>query len=529
MPHSRYLIAMLVTWMLAAVLIACVRPEAAEPRGVDVGAVSLDETEWVLTSLNGRPPVARPEPGRREGPTITLEFHNEDEFNGFAGCNSYGGHYSTDGGDLAIPKINRTEFDCDVPEKVKQQEAAYFETLANAAGYRVQEDRLTITNAAGQTSLTFALKQAPPLDPALAGPGWVLTSLNGAPPVEGTNITLDFSQGKYEGRVGGFAGCNTYGGTYVAADEGVVKVGETAVTLMLCQGPAGVMEQEEAYIDALRNAAGYRVTDGRLEIESAAGETALVFRRKPEYPMDPADLVGTEWRLVSLAGDTLIEGSIITLAFHNDHLVIGHAGCREYVFAYRASSDDIRFPFQAMMVEPCLGDEALMRQEGRYTESLGWATDYRMDEGQLEIFTARGEVLVFEPLPDDADAGLEGTPWRLQGFVEEKTVEGMDVPLPRITDLLKGTDITAMFGGGVVSGSTGCNGYNGRYQRDGSRLAIGELVHEEKACETPAGIMAQEQRYLDFLADVTSYRIIGRQLWLGTDDGRALVFGNSKE
>lgn len=416
MLHSRHLIAMLVTWMLVAVLTACVRPKAAEPRSE----------------------------GHDTEPTVPAE---------------------------------------------------------------------------------------------LASTEWELTSLNGKPLADGTNVTLNFTDGQIEG----FGGCNRYSSDYTGTADGTLIIPKTIfkITVMLCQGPAGVMEQEDTYADALRNAVAYRVTDGRLEIRNAAGETALVFRRKPEYPMNPADLVGTKWQLVSLAGDPLIEGSTITLAFHNDHLVSGHAGCRDYVFAYRASRDNIGFPAQSMIGKPCLDDEALMRQEGRYTTMFDWTTDYRLSEGQLEIFTARGEVLVYEPLPDDADAGLEGTPWRLQGFVEEKTVEGMDVPLPRVTDLLKGTEITATFGDGVVSGSTGCNGYHGRYQPDGSRLTIEELVHEERACETPAGlpvaaaaqagIMAQKQRYLDFLANVTSYRIIGRQLWLEAGDGRALILRTAKE
>lgn len=42
------------------------------------------------------------------------------------------------------------------------------------------------------------------------------------------------------------------------------------------------MEQEAAYIAALRSAASYQVMDDRLEIDNAAGETNLVFARKEE-------------------------------------------------------------------------------------------------------------------------------------------------------------------------------------------------------------------------------------------------------
>ena len=37
------------------------------------------------------------------------------------------------------------------------------------------------------------------------------------------------------------------------------------------------MEQEQAYVDALTDAAAYRLTDDGLEILSATGETVLVY------------------------------------------------------------------------------------------------------------------------------------------------------------------------------------------------------------------------------------------------------------
>ncbi|MBC8255075.1 MAG: META domain-containing protein, partial [Ardenticatenia bacterium] len=151
----------------------------------------------------------------------------------------------------------------------------------------------------------------------------------------------------------------------------------------------------------------------RLEIANAAGEMTLVFTMKEEFPMDPSDLVGTAWQLVSMDGRSPVEGSTITFAFHNENQVSGSAGCRGYVGGYEASGDDIRFPWLAMIGAACLEQEALMRQEGHYTDHLSWATNYRLNEGQLELFTARGEMLVFEPLPEDANASLERTTWIL--------------------------------------------------------------------------------------------------------------------
>jgi len=353
----------------------------------------------------------------------------------------------------------------------------------------------------------------------LDGTEWVLTSLNGSNLIEGTNITLNFT----EGRAGGFSGCNSYGGEYTAA-QGTLTVHELAITLQDCPEPEGVMQQEAAYVGALQAAAAYRVTDDRLEMENAAGETTLVFAVKEELSMDPSDLVGTEWQLVSWNGSSPIEGSTVTLDFHNEYQVSGHAGCRGYVATYEASGDDIKFHWLAMTGDICTESEALMEQEGQYTTILEWATNYRLSQGRLEILTARGEVLTFESLPEDAAASLEGTTWTLTAFIEERVVEGMAAPLPMPADLLAETEITATFEDATMRGSAGCNTYGAAYVRAGSSLSLETPAATEMACSGPAGIMEQEQRYLNMFRYLTTYHIHGSQLWLETSDGRALFF-----
>jgi heat shock protein HslJ len=113
---------------------------------------------------------------------------------------------------------------------------------------------------------------------------WLLISPDGKSVIEGASITLNFA----EGFLGGSMSCNGYGGgpdsgKYIATDDGTLTIPyQIAVTVQLCSTPEGVMEQEAAYIAALRSAASYRVVDDRLEIDNAAAETTLVFARKEE-------------------------------------------------------------------------------------------------------------------------------------------------------------------------------------------------------------------------------------------------------
>jgi heat shock protein HslJ len=107
---------------------------------------------------------------------------------------------------------------------------------------------------------------------ALPGTGWVLVSLNGSAPLAGKEITLRFE----EASVGGSAGCNTYGGSYTVSEDRLRLSGVYA-TEMACMQPAGIMEQEQAYLSALNAAARFQVDGGRLQIYDGGGTQILAF------------------------------------------------------------------------------------------------------------------------------------------------------------------------------------------------------------------------------------------------------------
>ena len=498
---------------LAVVLAACNGPgKTVESPAVQTEPLSsLEGTEWVLTTLHGKSPV--------EGAAVTLAFFPDQYLEGDAGCNSYGADYVIRGSAFDILVIHRTSSACDLPDSIMQQEAAYFQALESIAAYWAVPDRLEFDDATGNTIVAFARKLPPVVDPVLRDTGWILELLHGQEPLAGSHITLNLAQEGFRG----FAGCNSYGGKYEAADKGALATSEVWQTEMDCQ-PPGLMDQEQVFVEAIVSAAAYRVIDDRLEIDNAAGKTVLVFARKEEAAMNPEDLLGTAWQLASLDGASLIEGSTITLAFHNGYRVVGHAGCRDYIATYGASGDDIGFSFFAMIDAGCSMDDALIGQDSEYTTILGWASDYRLQDDQLEIRSERGEALVFDGLPEGANVDLEGTEWTLAAIVEEAEMEGLDTPLPRPAEPLPGTQITATFDNSTASGSAGCNPYTATYSADDSAFTVEAIGIRDMACLDPAGVMEQEQRYLDLLQKVATYRIHYNQLWLETDDRQALFF-----
>lgn len=114
--------------------------------------------------------------------------------------------------------------------------------------------------------------QPPAQSTALLDTRWMLVSLHGSAPIGDREITLSFE----EASVKGSAGCNTYGGSYTISEDRLHLSGVYA-TEMACMEPVGIMEQEQAYLNALRAAARYRVDGSRLEMYDGAGAQLLAF------------------------------------------------------------------------------------------------------------------------------------------------------------------------------------------------------------------------------------------------------------
>jgi heat shock protein HslJ len=488
--------------------------------------LALEGTEWQLVSLHGADPP--------EGTGPTMAFYADEYLEGRAGCNTFGTDYVTRDHEFAVAEIHRTRFECDEPAGIAQWEAEFFEAMATITAYRASEDRLAFDNAAEETILVYKRKLPAAVDPALQDTAWTLSTLKGAAPIEGPALTLILNAQGFEG----YAGCNHFGGQYEAADEGMLELGVFAITQMDCPVPEGIIPQEESYVKALQEVTGYRLEDGRLELQDAGGEVILVYVRQEAGRGDSAELWGTVWQLVSLAGKPPLGISPITLAFHDGHLASGHAGCWDYVASYSAGDSRLGFHYLGMLGEACppattgqLPQDQLMEQEGDYTTMLGWTNRFRLEDGRLELHTVRDETMTFKPLPAQEQASLVGPIWRLLAFVEPNPhAEGLDrVPLP--APVLPGTEITALFAEEEMQGSAGCNDYGATVRRDGTAISIDEIVATERACldpedlEVPAGsTMEQEARTFEFLRAVTHYALYGQQLWLWTDDGRALAF-----
>ena len=109
---------------------------------------------------------------------------------------------------------------------------------------------------------------------------------------------------------------------------------------------------------------------------------------------------------------------------------------------------------------------------------------------------------ITEPAPQ-TPVELEGVTWYLDTYLDSKGNR---------MGLIPGSEITAEFKNGQVSGNAGCNNFFAAYLVDGDRLGISTISFTEMFCIEPTGIMQQEETYLKALNDAVSYLVNDRRL-----------------
>ena len=113
-----------------------------------------------------------------------------------------------------------------------------------------------------------------------------------------------------------------------------------------------------------------------------------------------------------------------------------------------------------------------------------------------------------------ADVSLDGSSWSLQSY-RDSTGETVNV-------LLRSTT-TALFQADQATGIAGCNNYSASYQATRNNLSFGPVATTRKACNTPLGIMQQENAFLAALDATVSYKLNRNSLELLDSRGNTLL------
>ena len=132
------------------VLISACASQPVETQSAPENPPALENTNWQLVSFDtpdSETPVA-------SGSQISLRFDENGQAGGSAGCNSYGGEYAVEQGQLSFSELKNTVMAC-VDSTVMVQEAEYLQALQSTGAFELTADRLLIHYDDGEKTLNF--------------------------------------------------------------------------------------------------------------------------------------------------------------------------------------------------------------------------------------------------------------------------------------------------------------------------------------------------------------------------------------
>lgn len=100
----------------------------------------------------------------------------------------------------------------------------------------------------------------------------------------------------------------------------------------------------------------------------------------------PAELAGTSWRLVDLAGTAALDNIEATLEFAEAGKTSGRASCNRFFGTVEISGQSLKFGPLAATKMSC-GDAA-DAQERKYLDALQAAERYALDGSELLVYSA---------------------------------------------------------------------------------------------------------------------------------------------
>lgn len=234
-----------------------------------VMANSLENITWQLVSYQAADGSTVEAFGERPA-TFLFE---DGQVTGTTGCNRFFSDYSLEGEQLTINAGGSTLMAC-LDEALAAQESAVLMGLSQVARYAQTDNQLQLLDGEGSTLFTLT----PQPTAALTDTEWTLTVYNNGrggltSPIRDTAITATFDA---DVGVAGSAGCNRYRASF-ETDGTSLTIGPAASTRRLCAEPEGIMAQESAFLNVLREVVTYTISGDQLDLKNADGTTLARF------------------------------------------------------------------------------------------------------------------------------------------------------------------------------------------------------------------------------------------------------------
>jgi heat shock protein HslJ len=226
------------------------------PETDGVAPAGLADTAWTVTTLNGGGVIPNAPP--------TIAFSSDKRVSGTTGCNQYSALFSSDGNRITIGALTATEIGCE--GALSTQEQVFLKGLDGAATWHVTETGALEID--GPVTLVadpgiVASAPRPTAGAALGGTAWNLVEMGGTADFAHIVPTIAFGA---DGRVSGFAGCNTFSGTF-ETDGATLTVSRLATTKIACPRPASAVEAD--YLAALDDVTTWAIDGEGLTLDGA--------------------------------------------------------------------------------------------------------------------------------------------------------------------------------------------------------------------------------------------------------------------
>lgn len=168
----------------------------------------------------------------------------------------------------------------------------------------------------------------------LASTEWLLSTIDGAPVVSGTNATLGFGLAQ----ASGFSGCNQFSTSYMTDGSRGLVFGDIAATRMACDPAVNAFETK--YYASLGKVARYALAGGNLTLLDRVNAAVLTFG-----PAAPATVEGP-WLVTAVnngqAAVTSVPAGVSgAMSFLADGSIEGFGGCNDFSGAYTVKGDSI--------------------------------------------------------------------------------------------------------------------------------------------------------------------------------------------
>jgi heat shock protein HslJ len=201
----------------------------------------------------------------------------------------------------------------------------------------------------------------------------------------------------------------------------------------------------------------------------------------------------------------------VRLQFTDDGRLVADAGCNS--MQSKVSTDDGKLTLHGELASTAMGCPGPQQGQDQWLAGIISATPtWKLDGNKLDLTTGSTTISLTDRKVAEPDLAVDGTKWTLSSVITgEAATHQAGFEKAWIT-----------LNGERVTGSTGCNDFQGPVARSSGKLTFGELATTRRACAgEPAAL---ESQLLKGLKGEVTYEVDGSTLKLRFAAGGGLDF-----